>query len=108
MRRTPAFAVALVTAPNLKTARTLTRTILESKLAACVNLVPAVESHYRWRGKLESSKEVLLVIKTEQASTQALERCVLDHHPYDTPEFIVLPILTGARPYLDWISQSLS
>src|SRR5262245_2132264 len=108
MRRTQAYAVALVTAPSLPSARALAQTILRRRLAACVNLIRSVESHFRWKGRLEASDEILLVIKSSRKSLAALERCVLDHHPYDTPEFIALPIIAGSKSYLDWMSQSLS
>ncbi len=103
----PKYAVVLVTAPNLKVARTLARATLKAQLAACVNLVPALESHYWWQGQLESSREILLLIKTTQALLPALERHILKLHPYDTPEFLALPIAQGNRRYLDWIDASI-
>lgn len=108
MNRTNSFAVALVTAPDLKMARRLARLALESKLIACANLVPRIESHYRWQGKLERSSEVLLVMKTIRSRLTALEKLVLANHPYDTAEFIVLPLTGGARRYLGWITESCS
>ena len=106
MNKTSRFAVALVTAPDLKTARRLARLALESKLIACANLVPKIESHYRWRGKLERGSEVLMVMKTIRSRLTALEKLVLANHPYDTPEFIVLPLAGGTKRYLDWITES--
>lgn len=100
------FNVVLVTAPDLKTARLLAKTALQAKLIACANLVPRVESHYWWRGKLESGMEVLLVLKTQRTKLAALEKCVLALHPYDTPEFLVLPLRAGNRRYLDWLNQA--
>lgn len=100
------FAAVLVTAPDLRTARKLARAALETRLAACANLVPRIESHYWWQGKLESSSEVLLVFKTTRARLRALEKVILAHHPYDTPEFIVLSLAAGNQRYLDWVSQS--
>ena len=81
------FAVVLVTAPNMDLARRLAKAALEAKLAACANIVPSVESHYWWEGKLESSDEVLLIFKTRQQLLPKLERAVREIHPYDTPEF---------------------
>lgn len=101
------FAVVLVTAPDLKTARSLAKTILNSRLAACVNLVPKIESHYWWRRKLETSAEVLMILKTTRSHLKALEKCVMENHPYDTPEFIVVKIDSGAKRYLDWIAASV-
>jgi periplasmic divalent cation tolerance protein len=98
--------VALVTAPDLKTARKLARAALDAHLVACANLVPAIESHYRWQGKLERSAEVLLLLKTTRARLGRLEKLIVNLHPYDTPEFVVLPIVRGNRRYLDWLQRS--
>jgi len=107
MKSAHPFAVVLVTAPDLKTARALARTILQARLAACVNLIPRVESHYWWQGKLERGTEVLLLIKTVKTRLAALEKLVLARHPYDTPEFIVLPLALGSARYLDWLRASM-
>ena len=100
------FHIVLVTTPNLKTSRRLAKLALNARLAACVNLVPRVESHYRWKGKVESASEILLVIKTTSTRLEALERLILAEHPYDTPEFLVLPISRGNATYLEWIQSS--
>jgi len=99
------FAIVLVTAPDLKTARALAKAALSARLIACANLVPKIESHYRWQGKIESSAEVLLVLKTQKSKLAALEKLVLAKHPYDTPEFLVLPVSAGSKKYLDWLAQ---
>jgi periplasmic divalent cation tolerance protein len=104
MKTAPRAALVLVTAPNRKTARALARVILDARLAACISLVPQIESHYWWQGKLESGREVLLLIKTVKARLTALEKAVLAHHPYDTPEFIVLPLAGGNARYLAWLA----
>jgi periplasmic divalent cation tolerance protein len=101
------FAVVLVTAPDLRTARRLATAALKAHLVACVNLVPKIESHYRWQGRLESGSEALLVMKTLAERLSALEKLVLSQHPYDTPEFVVLPLQGGSERYLDWITQSV-
>jgi periplasmic divalent cation tolerance protein len=100
------FAVVLVTAPDVKTARALAKSALSAKLIACANLVPKIESHYRWQGKLESSAEVLLLLKTTKAKLAALEKQLLAEHPYAVPEFLVLPPAAGANKYLDWLTAS--
>jgi len=100
------FAVVLVTAPNLKTARALARAALQARLIACANLIPKIESHYWWRGKIESGAEVLLVLKTQKSKLAALEKLVLARHPYDTPEFVVLPLSAGNKKYLDWLAEN--
>ena len=90
----------------MKIARALARAALAARLIACANLIPKIESHYWWRGKMESDAEVLLVLKTQKSNLAALEKLVLARHPYDTPEFIVLPLNAGNKKYLDWIAAS--
>jgi periplasmic divalent cation tolerance protein len=104
MKPATKFAVVLVTAPDMKTARALARTALSARLIACANLIPKIESHYRWRGKIESGAEILLLLKTHKSRLAALERLVLSKHPYDTPEFIVLPLNAGNQKYLAWLA----
>lgn len=103
MNSASSFAIVLVTAPDLKSARALARAALQSRLAACASLIPKIESHYWWQGKMESGAEVLIVFKTRKARLSALEKMILAQHPYDTPEFLVLPLGGGSRKYLDWI-----
>ena len=100
------FSLALVTAPDLKTARSLARAALQKRLIACANLFPKIESHYWWKGEIERGTEVLMILKTTNARLAALEKFIVLKHPYDTPEFIVLPIGSGNKKYLDWLSQS--
>ena len=107
MKSTSAFAIALVTAPDIKVARRLAKGALEAKLVACANLIRGIESHYWWRGRIETGREVLILFKTRKSALPALEKFVDANHPYDTPEFVVLPIAAGSRRYLDWIAASL-
>ena len=100
------FAVVMVTAPDMDLARRLAKAGLEAKLAACANIVPAIESHYWWEGKLESSNEALLIFKTRQEMLPKLERIVRDVHSYATPEFVALPLIAGSRKYLAWIEKN--
>lgn len=106
MKRRPEFAIALVTAPDLKSARALAKVALEKRLVACANLVPKLESHYWWQGKLEKSAEVLMIFKTTRQHVAALQTLILQKHPCDTAEFIVLKIESGAARYLKWIADS--
>jgi periplasmic divalent cation tolerance protein len=101
------FVVVLVTAPEPDTARALARAALEARLAACVNLVPDIESHYWWEGKLERAAEVLLLFKTTRGKLAALEKLIRREHPYDTPEFIALPLVSGTARYLSWLGDSV-
>jgi len=106
MKAATALAIVLVTAPDLKTARALAKAALKARLIACANLVPKIESHYRWQGKIESGAEVLLMLKTPKTRLAALEQLILARHPYDTPEFIVLPLRAGSEKYLAWLATS--
>ncbi len=101
-------AIVLVTAPDLKTARRLARAALDARLAACANLVPGIESHYWWRGNIDKSAEVLMLLKTTSARLAALEKLIVAGHPYDTPEFVALPVERVAERYLAWWKRSLS
>jgi periplasmic divalent cation tolerance protein len=107
VKRAASFRLVLVTAPDLKTARALAKVALAAKLIACANLLPKIESHYWWQGKLESSAEVLIIFKTTRAKLAALEKLVVGEHPYDTPEFITLPLAEGNHKYLDWLAASV-
>lgn len=106
MKPATKFAIVLITAPDLKTARALAKDALSARLIACANLVPKIESHYRWQGKIQSSVEVLLILKTQKSNLAALEKLVHAKHPYDTPEFLVLSLSAGAKKYLDWLAQN--
>src|SRR5207302_10817631 len=96
------FALAVITAPDLKIARKLVKAALQARLIACANLLPRIESHYWWEGHTETSSEILILLKTTTARLSALEKLIIDQHPYDTPEFIVLKIDSGNKRYLDW------
>ena len=108
MKSAAKFSIILGTAPDLKTARRLARSALSAKLIACANLIPKIESHYWWQGKMESGTEVLLVLNTTKSKLAALEKLVLTKHPYDTPEFLVLPLSAGSQKYLGWLAASMS
>jgi periplasmic divalent cation tolerance protein len=107
VKKVKEFSVVLVTAPNLNVARQLAGGALSGKLVACANLVPRIESHYWWQGKLESSAEVLMIFKTTVRKVSALEKFILANHPYDTPEFVALSLAGGTKRYLAWITASL-
>ncbi|MBL6766423.1 MAG: divalent-cation tolerance protein CutA [Verrucomicrobiae bacterium] len=95
--------MVFVTAPDIDTGRRIARSVVEAGLAACVNMLPGVESHYRWEGKLECGQEVLLLMKTTLERLTDLESKVLAEHPYDTPEFVVTAIEGGNDRYLAWL-----
>jgi len=107
MPPTTQFRLVLVTCPTLPEARKISRSLLQKHLAACVNIHSShVESSYRWKGKIETAREHLLLIKTTTRRLKSLEREVLRLHSYETPEFLVLPISSGSRAYLRWLSDS--
>lgn len=100
-----AYQLILTTCPDTRSARRVARALVEERLAACVNIVPIAQSIYRWRGKIESARERLLVIKSERRAYRAIERRVRALHPYELPEIIAVPVVAGHRRYLAWISN---
>jgi periplasmic divalent cation tolerance protein len=102
MKRGEKGLLALVTAPDLKVARKLATLALEKRLVACANLVPRIESHYWWRGRMEKSQEFLILFKTTAGMAGELEKAILENHPYDTPEFVVVDVKHASKKYLDW------
>ncbi len=100
------YRIALTTASDTDEARKIAHTLVESRLAACVNIIPQVESIYRWEGKVESAAELLLVIKTTEERWPAVREKLLSIHSYDTPECICFDVADGSQPYLDWITAS--
>jgi periplasmic divalent cation tolerance protein len=95
--------VALVTAPDPETAARIARTLVEERLAACVNLVPGVRSIYRWSGSVQEGVETLLIVKTRAERAEALEARVRALHPYELPEVLRLAAAGGSAPYLAWV-----
>jgi periplasmic divalent cation tolerance protein len=107
MKSSSKYVVVLVTAPDVKTARRLARSALTARLIACANLLPKVESHYWWRGKIEQSAEVLMLLKTTRARLRELEQRIVREHPYETPEFVVLSLDGGNGRYLEWLGRAV-
>jgi len=95
--------VVLTTAGSPDEAGRLGRTLVEEGLAACATLIPAVQSIYKWEGKVEAAMEVLLLLKTFEGKVEALEARLHALHSYQTPEFLVLRVEAGSSPYLDWM-----
>lgn len=100
------FVVCLTTAGSLSDGEKIARHLVKKRLAACIQLLPGVVSFYHWKGKFCRDKEVVLLMKTTSHSVRSLEKELLKIHPYDLPEFVVLPISGGSRRYLQWIMQS--
>lgn len=96
--------VALSTCGSAEEAQRVARGLVESRTAACVNIVPGVRSIYRWKGVVEDAGEWLLVIKTTQARFEAMRAELVRLHSYEVPECVALPVLDGLASYLDWIA----
>jgi len=94
--------VVLITSPPEHSLR-IARSLLEERLAACVNIVGGVRSLYWWRGSIEESREDLLVVKTSRRLLPKLEEYVKRIHPYEVPEVIALPITWGSKEYVEWL-----
>jgi periplasmic divalent cation tolerance protein len=94
----------LTNVPDAELAGALARTLVEQRLAACVNIMPAVQSVYRWQGAIEHASEVTLMIKSTQARYAELEAAIVAAHPYDVPEIIAMPVTAGLPAYLHWIA----
>lgn len=90
--------------PDLPAAQAMARALVGAKLAACVNILPAVQSIYRWQGAVEEAQEVTLLIKTTQTRFAQLQQAIVAAHPYEVPEVIALPVADGHPPYLHWVA----
>ena len=101
------FVMVMVTAPDQELARRLARAALQLRLVACANIIPGLESHYWWKGKIENASEVLILFKTIRARLAGLEGVVREHHPYEAPEFLVVDLVGGSENYLDWILSAV-
>ena len=99
--------VVFLTAANGEEATRLADLLIGAHLAACVQILPEMESVYRWQGQIERQSEILLIVKTTRGKFAELEREVRALHSYETPEIVAIPIVTGSQPYLDWLSESL-
>ena len=98
--------LALSTFPDLETARKISNQLVTGKLAACANILPAVESIYRWKEKIEKANETLVLFKVSEDRRSAFQEKLQSLHPYEVPEFIVVPILAGSEGYLRWLRDS--
>jgi periplasmic divalent cation tolerance protein len=99
--------VVLTTVEKTDEGEHLARLLVESELAACVQVLPPMTSIYRWEGKLEKASEILLLIKTTRAAYPALEKLIIQNHSYQIPEIISLTVETGLKDYLDWLTASV-
>jgi periplasmic divalent cation tolerance protein len=102
------YRLILNTCPDSDTAERLALLMVENKLAACVNIVSGITSIYRWQADIQKDQEFLLLIKTKERYYSALETLIREHHPYELPEIISVPIEKGLAEYLAWIDQNTS
>ncbi len=100
--------VILVTTGGLREGKRIAQHLVESRLAACVNISPPIQSFYRWQGKVTADREYLLLIKTSRGLFDAVRTAILKMHSYATPEVISLPIVEGSPDYLQWLDGSLA
>lgn len=101
------FAVVIVTASSNDEADKITSVLLKKRKAACVNIIPRVNSHFWWKGKIDSSDEALMVIKTKVSVVPDIIELVRKNHSYTVPEIIALPLIGGDQDYLEWISREV-
>jgi periplasmic divalent cation tolerance protein len=101
------YIVIFITASNKKEASKIAETLIKKKLAACVNIVGKIDSRFWWQGKVDQAKESLLIVKSKKAKFAKIIRAVKSVHSYDIPEIIALPIVSGYKPYLRWINESV-
>ncbi|HKO95396.1 MAG TPA: divalent-cation tolerance protein CutA [Pyrinomonadaceae bacterium] len=106
MSESSAIAVFITTA-NKEEAGRLAEMLVEERLSACVQILPEIESIYRWQGKTERQQEVLMIAKTTSARFNALEQRVLAMHSYETPEIVAIPLTDGSESYLNWLRENV-
>jgi periplasmic divalent cation tolerance protein len=99
--------IVLTTAGSETEAHKMAQTLVERRLAACVNIIPRIQSVYRWEGKVEETEECLLLIKTVKAREDQVRTAIRELHTYDLPECIAIPIESGSAEYLNWLSDSV-
>lgn len=99
--------VVLCTCADADQARRIAHHLIEQQLAACINLLPGVQSIYRWQGAVESAAEVLMLIKTDAGHSSQVQSAIAGLHSYEVPEFLVLPVSGGSEAYLAWLKTSL-
>jgi periplasmic divalent cation tolerance protein len=99
--------VILCTCASKEEAVKVARALVDARLAACVNILPQIESHYRWKGAVESAEEWLLLIKSSEPLFEKVRALVAAIHSYEVPELIALPVVKGSTSYLAWLDESL-
>jgi periplasmic divalent cation tolerance protein len=103
----PTYIMVFITTRDAEEAEKIGKTLVKRRLAACVNIVPEVKSHFWWKDKLDAAKESLLLVKTKQSLLPDIVKSVKKSHSYSVPEIIALPIVGGSQDYLDWIDSEV-
>jgi periplasmic divalent cation tolerance protein len=103
----PVYIIVHVTVKDIDEGRKIAKSLVKRRLAACVNIVPEVESHFWWKDKLETAKEAMLFIKTKEELLPELKKNIKKIHSYSIPEIIALPVTGGSRDYLEWIESEI-
>jgi periplasmic divalent cation tolerance protein len=106
MTMTETYQICLVAAGDKETARKISEGLIKEKFAACVSMVEGVTSAYRWQGRLETSSEILLLIKTRKSLSSDVSQFIKKNHPYTVPEILFIDIAGGSREYLDWLGAN--
>lgn len=101
------YIVIFITASHKKEAERIASSLVEKKLAACVNIIGGIKSVFRWQGRIDKTNEVLLIIKSKKSKFNAITRFVKSIHSYEVPEIISLPIITGNKDYLEWLDANI-
>ena len=100
--------IVYATFPSVESARVAAQRLVEQRLAACVNILTGMVAVYAWEGTLHQDEEVVALIKTRRALSEAVVRAVCERHPYDNPAALVIEVSGGAKPYLDWLASATS
>lgn len=100
--------IVFVTVPGLREGSRISKAILTSRLAACVNVIPGVQSIYKWKGKIVQEKEAMLVLKTTRLRYRKLEQKIKELHPYEVPEIIAIPLICGSLQYVEWVTREVA
>jgi len=105
MSEQSSYSLAYITAPDTDIAKKIGSHLIETRLAACVNIVPGMSSLYHWKGTVQEDFEVIILAKTTVQNQNELISCVTEMHPYECPCVIILPIMNGYQPFLQWIDE---
>ena len=100
--------IVFVTVPGPREGSRISRAILTSRLAACVNVISGVQSMYQWKGKIVREKEAMLVMKTTRLRYRKLEQKIKKLHPYEVPEVIAIPLICGSSQYIEWVTREVA